>query len=477
MEFSRFQKTKILATVGPASSDYNTLLELARAGVDAFRFNFSHGTHEEHQRVCDYIRYINRKYKTNICMLADLQGPKLRIGKMENDGIDIAPGDVLTFTSEKCLGNKEKIYMSYKSFAKDVKVGEKVLVDDGKIEMRVLETNGKDEVKLQVLYGNHLSSKKGVNLPDTKISLPSLTKKDRKDLDFILGLPFNWIALSFVRSPKDITALREQIQERNHRAKIIAKIEKPEAITHIDEIIDVTDGIMVARGDLGIEVPMEQLPLLQKSIVDKCIHKAKPVIVATQMMDSMITNPTPTRAEIIDVANAVIDGTDAVMLSAETSIGEHPVKVVQAMKRIVAQAEQMDSIYYKRLIPDESSSSFLSDAICYNACKIAREVQASSIIGMTKSGYTGFMLSSYRPRQDVFIFSSDEELLSTLNLVWGIRCFHYNKFTSTDETIKDVQQILKQRGFLKTGDVVINTGTLPLRERKRTNMLKVSIIE
>lgn len=477
MEISNFQKTKILATVGPSSNNYSTLLDLVKAGVDAFRLNFSHGTHEAHLKVFEYIQYINKKYKTNISILADLQGPKLRVGEIENGKMPLKKGDILTFVNEPCLGNAEKIYMSYKQFAKDVKVGEKVLVDDGNVQLLVKETNGINEVKLEVLYGEFLSSRKGVNLPQTNVSLPSLTEKDLKDLDFILEHDFNWIALSFVRSPGDIEDLRTRIEARNSRAKIIAKIEKPEAIENIDKIIDVTDGVMVARGDLGVEVPMQRLPMLQKMIVQKCIQKAKPVIVATQMMDSMIKNPTPTRAEIIDVANAVIDGADVVMLSGETAMGIHPVKVVEAMNDIIGEAEEMDSIYYRHLTPSEKSDSFLSDAICYNSCRIARQVGAKSIIGMTKSGYTAFMVSSYRPKQSIFIFSSDENMLKTLSLVWGIRCFYYDKYTSTDDTIKDVQNLLVEQGHLKKGDIVINTGSMPLHERKKTNMLKISVIE
>lgn len=477
MNTPKFQKTKILATIGPASNSYGTLLKLVRAGVDAFRLNFSHGTHEDHLKVFNYIQYINKKYKINICVVADLQGPKLRVGKMENGAIQLRKGDVLTFVNKECLGNKDGIYMSYESFAQDVKVGEKVLIDDGRVELLVREKNDIDTVKLEVLYGSALSSKKGVNLPDTNISLPSLTEKDKNDLDFILQYPFNWIALSFVRRAEDIEDLRKHIQDKKHAARIIAKIEKPEAITHLDAIIEAADGIMVARGDLGVEVPMERLPMLQKDIINRCIHQAKPVIVATQMMESMIKNPTPTRAEIIDVANAVIDGTDTVMLSGETAIGAHPVKVVEAMNKIIAEAEQQESIYYKRLTPSRESESFLSDAICYNACRIARQVDAKMIIGMTESGYTGYMVSSYRPQSNIVIFCSDENMLRTLNLVWGLRGFYYDEFTSTDATINDVQQILKTRGLLKQGDVVINTGSMPLHMRKKTNMLKVSTID
>lgn len=477
MKFGHFNNTKIVATIGPASSSYDMLLKLAQAGVDVYRLNFSHGAHEDHLKVIENVRRINQVYGVNLGILADLQGPKLRVGKIENNHLDLEEGQVLTFTNEECLGTAEKIYMSYDRFALDVKPGEKVLVDDGKVELEVVETNGKDEVKLKVLFGEKLSSNKGVNLPDTEISLPSLTDKDREDLAFILTQPVNWIALSFVRNPQDMNDLRKRVEAAGHPAKLLAKIEKPEAIEHIDAIIQASDAIMVARGDLGIEVPMERLPLIQKTIIQKCIQHAKPVIVATQMMDSMITNPSPTRAEITDVANAVFDGADAVMLSGETSVGRHPIRVVEAMGKIVDEAERQPDIYNKGLQPQPSSSSFLSDAVCYNACQVAKTVEAKVIVGMTASGYTGFMVSSCRPNCKIYIFSNNREILGSLNLVWGIRGMFYDSYTSTDDTIADVQNMLLKEGILKVGDVVVNTGSMPIEARKRTNMLKVTVVE
>jgi len=470
------QKTKIVATVGPASNSYTALLDLVKAGVDVFRLNFSHGTHEDHMQVINHVTYINDKYGLHIGILADLQGPKLRVGKMENDGIVVKEGEILTFINEQCIGNKEKIYMSYQRFPQDVKPGETVLVDDGKLVFEVLETNGVDTVKLKVLFGGMLSSNKGVNLPNTRISLPSLTEKDLKDLDFILEQPVNWIALSFVRSPDDLLDLRRRIEEKNHPAKIIAKVEKPEAMDDIDSIIKASNAIMIARGDLGIEVPMERLPVIQKRIIEKCIQRARPVIVATQMMDSMITNPNPTRAEITDVANAVLDGADAVMLSGETSVGKHPLKVVQAMNKILEEAEMYFQPRY-RPFPSPKSRTFLSDAVCLNAAKAAEEIQAKAIVGMTSSGYTAFKVSSYRPQSEIFIFSDRMHMLATLNLVWGVRCFYYDRFTTTDETIQDVTEILKRDGRVHVGEVLINTGSMPLHRRYRTNMLKVTIVE
>lgn len=479
MQLNHKKKTKIVATVGPASSGYEQLLALAKAGVNVFRLNFSHGAHEDHLKVINHITYINDKFNLYLGILADLQGPKLRIGEIENNELLIKEGDILTFTNEKCIGTKEKIYMSYPEFAKDVKPGERVLVDDGKIVLQVVETDEDKEVKLKVLFGKKLSSRKGVNLPQTRISLPCLTEKDLKDLDFILTQPVNWIALSFVRSAKDVKDLKARIEEADHPAKVIAKIEKPEAVERIDKIIRASNGVMVARGDLGVEVPMEKLPLIQKDIIAKCIQRARPVIVATQMMDSMITAPSPTRAEITDVANAVLEGADAVMLSGETSVGEHPVKVVEAMNKIIEEAEgHFHSTFKgKRPKPSDRSRTFYSDAVCFNAAKTAEDVHAVAIIGMTSSGYTAFKVSSFRPKTDIFIFSDKLHMLSTLNLVWGVECFYYDKFTSTDETVSDVTDILKQVGKLREGDVVVNTGSMPLERRHRTNMMKITLVE
>jgi pyruvate kinase len=477
MKITDHQNTKIVATVGPACSSYENLLGLVKAGVDTFRLNFSHGEHAVHGETISRITYINEKYGTHIGILADLQGPKLRVGKIENNALELAEGDVITFVNEPCVGNLERIYMSYPQFPTDVEVGERVLVDDGKLVFEVLETNKKDTVRLKTLFGGTLSSNKGVNLPNTKISLPSLTEKDERDLEYILTQPVNWIALSFVRNAKDIKDLRKRLDKVKHPAKIIAKIEKPEAIENLDKIIKASNGIMVARGDLGIEVPMEQLPVIQKMIIKKCIQRARPVIVATQMMDSMITNPSPSRAEITDVANAVLDGTDAVMLSAETSVGRHPVKVVEAMNKIIDEAEKHYSIEHNRPKPPRKSRTFLSDVICFNAARTAEEIGAKAILGMTSSGYTAFKVSSFRPNAKVYIFSDQMHMLSTLNLCWGVRCFYYDRFTTTDETIEDVTKILKNNEKVTTGDIIVNTGSMPLHRRHRTNMLKITVVE
>jgi pyruvate kinase len=471
-------RTKIVATVGPACDTYDKLLELVQAGVNVFRLNFSHGAHEDKLEIINHIRNINQLPNYNIAILGDLQGPKLRVGEMENNALKVDVGDVLTFTNEKCVGTKERIYVSYPNLAGDVKVGNIILIDDGKLEVKVVDIVRNGDVKVEVTLGGILSSKKGINLPDTKISLPALTDKDLADLDFIIEQQLDWVALSFVRNVKDIVILRSKLDERKSKSKIIAKIEKPEAVANIRDIIVESDAIMIARGDLGVELPVEKVPMIQKSIIRKCLHRAKPVIVATQMMESMIDRVKPNRSEITDVANAVLEGTDAVMLSGETATGQHPALVVQTMVKIIAEVEK--EYRYNReedLKPQPHSPSFLSDAICYNACKIARDVNADAIIGMTKSGYTGFMLSSYRPKSPLYIFSKEQSLINQLSLSWGVRAFFYSEEESLDSIIEDQLNILKERGFLKRGDVAINTGSTPVQQHLPTNILKITKVE
>lgn len=473
------KRTKIVATIGPASSTYDTMLALAKAGVNVFRLNFSHGTHEDKLAVIENIRRINREEPFNIAMLADLQGPKLRVGEIENNGIEVSPGDILTFTNEKCVGNLERIYVSYPNLAGDVKLGNKILIDDGKIEVVVTDITRTKDVKVEVTIGGLLSSKKGINLPDTKISLPALTEKDLADLEFIIEQQCDWVALSFVRSVKDLVILRSKLVEKKSKTKIIAKIEKPEAITNIRDIILESDAIMIARGDLGVEMPVEKVPMIQKEIIRKCMHRAKPVIVATQMMESMMDRVKPNRSEITDVANAVLEGADAVMLSGETAAGQHPVLVVETMSKIIKEIESTAYSYDREemLKPQPHSPSFLSDAICYNACKMALDVNADALIGMTQSGYTAFMLSSYRPKAPLYIFTKEQSLVNQLCLSWGVRAFYYAEEESLDGIIKDQISILSERGFLRSGDVVINTGSTPVELHLPTNIIKVTRID
>jgi pyruvate kinase len=474
-----FHRTKIVATVGPACDTYEKLLELVRAGVNVFRLNFSHGAHEDKLKIIEHIRNINKTEPYNIAILGDLQGPKLRVGEIENNALPVVPGDILTFTNEKLVGTKDRIYVSYPNLHEDVKVGNIILIDDGKLEVKVINIEKNNDVKVQVTMGGVLSSKKGINLPDTKISLPALTEKDLADLEFIIEQKLEWVALSFVRSVKDIVILRSKLDERKSKTKIIAKIEKPEALTNIRDIIVESDAIMVARGDLGVELPVEQIPLIQKQLVRKCIHRAKPVIVATQMMESMIERTKPNRSEITDVANAVLEGADAVMLSGETATGQHPALVVETMRKIIMEVEGTEYRYNREedLKPQPHSPSFLSDAICYNACKIARDVNADALIGMTQSGYTAFILSSYRPKSPLHIFSKEKSLINQLSLSWGVRAFYYGEEDSLDEIVEDQIQILKERGFLKTGDTVVSTGSTPVHLHLPTNILKITKVE
>jgi len=470
-------RTKIVATLGPASAKKEVLLNMIKAGVDVCRLNFSHGKPEDHQKVIDIIRDINQKYKTNVGILADLQGPKIRIGLVKDGGINLISGHKIEITTKELIGDDKQIYITYQSFPSDVRSGEIILLDDGKIQMRVLSTNNKDSVQCEVVYGGILTSRKGVNLPNTKVSIPSLTEEDLTNLEFALNNDVEWIGLSFVRSADDIIELKRIIARSDKTARVIAKIEKPEAIDNIDEIIEATDGVMVARGDLGVEMPMEQVPLLQKMIARKCRAASKPVIVATQMLESMITSPRPTRAEVNDVANSVLDGADAVMLSGETSVGEYPLIVIETMHKIVRNVEENDYPYNTTKVLNESSPTYMGDAVCGSAVFLAEKTHAVGIISMTSSGYTAFEISSYRPKAATFIFTSNRKLLNTLSLLWGVRGFYYDKFDSTDKTIRDVNQILKAEKLVEPGNVVINTAAIPIEKKGKTNMIKVTIVD
>lgn len=469
-------RTKIIATVGPSCNTYETLLEMVRQGVDVFRFNFSHGTHEGHKIYFEHVHRINRVHGYNIGILADLQGPKIRIGMVENGAVMLANNSVVTITDEESESTASRLFVSYDMLANDVKHGETILIDDGKIKLQVQDIIDEHQFTCKVVHGGKLTSKKGVNLPESKLSIPSITEKDWADLEFALKCKASWVALSFVRTADEILELKKQIKQK-HSVKIIAKIEKPEAIENLDEIIKAADGIMVARGDLGVEMPLEKVPIIQKEIVRKSIMASKPVIVATQMMESMIQSPTPTRAEITDVANAMIDGADAVMLSAETSVGQFPIEVIKVMGRIMSYVEEQEVVYNKNLNPQEGSTNFYSDAVCFTACQLAESVKAKAIVGMTRSGYTAFMLSSYRPHAHIYIFTDNLDLLNILSLSWGVKGFYYDRFISTDETINDVIDMLKREKLVDAGDIIINTGSMPIGRQGKTNMLKVSVVE
>jgi len=472
-----FNRTKIVATVGPASSNKKMLTKLVENGVDVFRLNFSHGSHEDKASIIKLIKEINKPLVSKVAILCDLQGPKIRLGDLKEGNITINSGDTIEIVTNEDANSKEKIYINYQNLPKEVKLDDRILIDDGKIELKVTVADGVQLIKAKVIYGGELKPRKGVNLPDTSLSVPSLTAKDIKDLNFILKQEIDWIALSFVRSENDIIHLKKLIAEAKHSAKIIAKIEKPEALINIKKIIKETDAVMVARGDLGVEVEGQRVPLIQKDIVRRCLKATKPVIIATQMMESMIDNPKATRAEINDVANAVLDGADAVMLSGETAVGKYPVEVIQNFTKILTEIEQKGEIYNKNLTSDKTSETFLSDAVCITGCRIAEEIRAKAIIGLTTSGYTAFMVSSRRPHANIYIFTGNKALLGTLSLLWGVRVIFYDEFKSTDETVEDVKAILKKHGVIRKGDKVVNLGSMPVSERGRTNMLRVSIIE
>jgi pyruvate kinase len=470
------KRTKIVATVGPSCSTYDQLLELVKAGVNVFRLNFSHGSYENKKNVINHIREIIENEPYNIAILGDLQGPKLRVGELEDGKILLEEGQEIIFTTEKIVGTKDKIYVSYPNLGADVKMGERIFLDDGKMELKVLEIISDKEVRLSVTLGGLLLPKKGVNLPDSELSMLSLTEKDREDLEFIIAEKLDWVALSFVRKAVDIVDLKKIIASHDSKIKVIAKIEMPEALKNIRDIIIESDGIMIARGDLGVEIPIEQVPIMQKDIIRKCMHRAKPVIVATQMMESMIDRTKPNRSEVSDVANAVLEGADAVMLSGETAMGSYPTLVVETMSKIIMHTEK--TVYeYDRddiLAPQPHSPSYLSDAICYSACNLSKDANANALIGMTQSGYTAFMLSSYRPRAPLYIFSKEHSLINQLSLSWGVRAFYYAEEESLDDIVFDQIDILKNRGFLQEGDVVINTGSTPVKAHLPTNILKIT---
>ena len=480
MKDINFSRTKIVATLGPATDSPKVLEAMIREGVNVARLNFSHGSHEDHAKRLKQVRDINKKLGTQVAILQDLQGPKIRVGILKKT-VKIKEGDVITFRTDVTEQTDEYLPIQYGTFAKDVNVGDPVLEDDGKVDMTVISTNKENEVKLRIDFGSEIKSRKGVNLPRTDISIPTITDKDYKDIDFAIEHNVEWLALSFVRSGDELRTLRELIRLKKGNSKIIAKLEKPEAIDSLDEIIEYADAVMVARGDLGVEIPMEEVPAVQKRIIRKANKAAKPVIVATQMMESMIENRRPTRAEASDVANAVVDGADAVMLSGETSVGNHPVQVVSSMKRILQSVEKEGGpFFYTHMAPgadfDPSEDVLLSQAITITACQLARQTGAKAVVGMTRSGFTAYQLSRCRPEAHIFAFTNNKELVTTLNLVWGVQAFYYDGEENTDVTVQNVQQILKKAGHVKVGDIVINTASMPRHKVGLTNMIKIGRI-
>ncbi|CAM1359057.1 Pyruvate kinase [Tenacibaculum sediminilitoris] len=471
------KKTKIVATLGPAINTKEVLADMAAAGVNVFRINFSHADYEVVRERIRQIREINEERGYNVAILADLQGPKLRVGVMQ-DGVEVKAGDTFVFTTEKCEGTQDKAYMTYQRFPKDVKIGEKILVDDGKLMFEVTATDKENEVVTKVIVGGALKSKKGVNLPNTKISLPALTEKDKKDVVFALEQEVDWIALSFVRTPEDLRILRDIIKQKSrYRVPVIAKIEKPEAVENIDALIPYCDGLMVARGDLGVEVPMQDVPLIQKMLVRRAKQARIPVIIATQMMETMIENSVPTRAEVNDVANSIMDGADAVMLSGETSVGKHPIKVIEKMTEIIGSVEYSELIEVPQEPPHIRTNRFITKSVCHHAALMADDINAAAISTLTNSGYTAFQISAWRPKSHVLAFSSEKRILGKLNLLWGVRAYFYDRELSTDDTIEDINEIAKEKGYVKTGDFMINLSSMPVKAKGMVNTLRVSHID
>ena len=472
------KKTKIVATLGPASSDRDTIKQMMVAGVNVFRINFSHADFDAAKERIQLIRDLNKELGYNVGVLADLQGPKLRVGKMK-DGVVVETGDRIVFTTEKIEeGTADHVYMNYQSFPKDVKAGERILLDDGKLIFEVVSTDGQSEVIASVVQGGPLKSNKGVNLPNTEVSLPALTEKDVKDAVFAIEQEVDWIALSFVRHKEDLLDLKKLIKKHSsYEIPIISKIEKPQALDNIDEIIDHSNGLMVARGDLGVEVPTEQVPLIQKNLVLKAKAARIPVIIATQMMESMIDGLTPSRAEVNDVANSVMDGSDAVMLSGETSVGKYPVDVIQTMRKIVIRVESSPLIRKYDQAPQNKNDRFITKSTCYHAALMATEIEAKAICTLTNSGYTAYQISAWRPDSSILVFTSNKRILSQLNLLWGVKCHYYDRFVSTDETVLDVNQIAKEKGYVKAGDSLVNLLAMPVANKGMVNTLRVSVIK
>jgi len=475
---SHKKKTKIVATLGPATSKKEIIKEMILAGVDVFRINFSHADYDDVKERMQLIKELDEELGTYTAILGDLQGPKLRVGNMVGDVV-VSPGDEIVFaTGEPFEGSAERVYMNYKNFPIDVNPGERILLDDGKLIFEILSTNNEDEVTATVIQGGPLKSKKGVNLPNTNISLPALTEKDVQDALFAIEQKVDWIALSFVRYSQDLIDLQNLIKENaDHKIPIIAKIEKPEAVKNIDKIVSYCDGMMVARGDLGVEVPAQEVPLIQKKLVLRAKKARIPVIIATQMMETMITSLTPTRAEVNDVANSVMDGADAVMLSGETSVGNFPVEVIQKMTSILESVESSELIRVPQEPPHIRTKRYITKAVCYHAATMANEIKAQAISTLTNSGYTAFQISAWRPSAHILVFTSNKRILTQLNLLWGVKAFYYDRFVSTDETIEDVNMIACKKGYLDVGDMLISLAAMPIKSKGMVNTLRVTEIE
>ncbi|MBX2992983.1 MAG: pyruvate kinase [Bacteroidetes bacterium] len=468
--------TKIVCTLGPSSNSVDMLMRLIQSGVDVVRFNFSHGSHEEHLGTLRNVQDAMKRTGEFITVLQDLQGPKIRIGRFTTPFVELRAGAIFTITTDQTAGDETRVSTTYTNLIKDVHPGDMILLDDGKLRVRVQEVRGTN-VQCEVIVGGTLSANKGINLPNVAVSTPSLTEKDLRDLDFGIKNDVDYIALSFVRTAEDIRQLRKAIIgriEKNRFLPIVAKIEKPQAVANIDEIIAEADAIMIARGDLGVELPPEDVPMLQKKIIRKCSAAGKPVIIATQMLESMINNPTPTRAEANDVANGVVDGADAVMLSGETSVGKYPLEAVQMMHRIITkvESEQLNTQRILDHIPHGVSSRH--DALGRAACVLAEQMNASAIVCVTHSGKTARVVSRYRPRTRILAVTDRSKIMRRLNLIWGVHGIAIDTLEQdSDKALKQIQERLLNLGLIQRGEYIVLLAGQPFFARGSTNFIEV----
>ena len=468
-------KTKIVCTIGPASESPEVMKHLIEAGMNVARLNFSHGEFATHKKVIDNLRSASASLGKRIAIMADLSGPKMRIGKFAAEPIDLNTGDAFTLTTDDIIGDARRVSVSFAGLPKAVKPGDTLFLNDGYIQLKVSEVKGHD-VLCTVMVGGELRSRKGLNLPGINLGISAFTERDRECLKFALENGVDAVSQSFVERADDIHAVRKAAADLGHNPFIIAKIERSDALDHIEEIIRAADGIMIARGDLGVEVPIEQIAVVQKRIMRLANMLAKPVITATQMLESMIDNRRPTRAEATDVANAVLDGADTLMLSGETSTGKFPVDVIRSMQKIIDWTEAHGFKYFRDHPPEDSSITFLPDSICYNACKMAGQTKARAIITFTHSGNTAFRISSFRPESNIFAFTMNKSLLPMLSLVWGVRAFYTEEYHNIEDYINHSINFLLEKKLIQPGDVVVHVGSIPLLERGKTNMVKLSYV-
>ncbi len=467
--------TKIVATIGPTSENESTLKEMIKLGLNVARLNFSHGTYDEHLGRIKAVRHAAAQAGKCVAILLDTRGPEIRLGVLENEPIYLRTGDKITLTTEDIKGHAEKVSVTYKQLPQDVNPDDSILLSDGLISLKVLEVE-KTEIHCEINNGGELRSRKGVNVPGVSVNLPAVTDQDIKDIRFGIANDLDFIAASFVRKPDDILTIRKILEDEDADLDIIAKIENQAAVNNLDDIIKVADGIMVARGDLGVEIPAEEVPLIQKIIIDKCNRAGKPVITATQMLESMIDNPRPTRAEASDVANAILDGTDAVMLSGETAAGKYPVQAVATMSRIAISAEE--AINFKEILVRKGKylSRTVTDAISYATCSTAHDLEAAAIISSTESGYTPKMVSKYKPKAPIIAVTPHAKVLRKLSLAWGVQPLLVSHSEDTDTMISNAVKVSLEAGLISAGDLIVITAGVPVGVHGTTNLLKVHTV-